>query len=105
MYLYDFGDSWQHDILLEGILLAQTKDKYPKCIDGAGACPPEDCGGIPGYRHLLEVINDPQHEDHAYLSAWLESMGKKLPLDAQHYDCKEVTFINAKKSLKNWLED
>lgn len=104
-YLYDFGDSWQHDILLEGILLAQTKDKYPKCIDGAGACPPEDCGGIPGYRHLLEVINDPRHEDYAYLSKWLKSMGKKLPLDAQLFDCKEVKFINAKKSLKGWLEE
>lgn len=56
------------------------------------------CGGIAGYRQLLEVINDPQHEDHPYLCAWLESMGKKLPLDDQHFDCKEVKFINAKKA-------
>jgi hypothetical protein len=103
-YLYDFGDSWQHDLVLEAILLAQAKGKYPLCMTGAGACPPEDCGGIPGYMHLLEVINDPQHEDHAHLRAWLESMGKKLPLDAQHFDCNDVKFINAKKSLKGWLE-
>jgi len=54
VYEYDFGDCWQHDIRLERILPLDPKQTYPVCIDGAGDCPPEDCGGPPGYRTLLD---------------------------------------------------
>lgn len=51
--LYDFGNSWQHDIVLEAIMPAPAKGQYPRCVTGSGACPPEDCGGLPGYAHLI----------------------------------------------------
>lgn len=54
VYEYDMGDFWQHDIRLERVLLPETRKKYPVCIGGSGDCPPEDCGGPPGYRNLLQ---------------------------------------------------
>ncbi len=70
-YLYDFGDDWRHAVKLEAIAAADSDTIYPRLVGGHGACPPEDCGGPPGYAHLLEAIADPDHEDHAELSAWL----------------------------------
>lgn len=70
-YIYDFGDDWHHEILLEGILLREGRKKYPRCIDGAGACPPEDCGGIHGYRHMLEILANPDDEEHLEMLEWL----------------------------------
>ncbi|HRI29488.1 MAG TPA: plasmid pRiA4b ORF-3 family protein, partial [Chitinophagales bacterium] len=52
MYEYDFGDEWQHEILLEEILPVDDAITYPICIDGKRRCPPEDCGGIWGYANL-----------------------------------------------------
>ena len=52
-YEYDFGDGWEHDVLLEGVLSAEPYTCYPKCVDGERACPPEDCGGVYGYVQLL----------------------------------------------------
>ena len=59
VYEYDFGDSWQHEIVLEETVEPEPKVKYPRCIDGARACPPEDCGSIGGYAEFLEAISDP----------------------------------------------
>ena len=67
-YEYDLGDSWIHEIALrKQVESDQTK---PGCIDGARACPPEDCGGVPGYYNLLEAISDPKHEEHEALLEW-----------------------------------
>jgi tetratricopeptide (TPR) repeat protein len=70
-YEYDFGDSWEHEILVEKILQAEPGVRYPVCLAGKRACPPEDCGGIWGYAHLLEVIRDPAHEEHEEMMEWL----------------------------------
>ena len=78
LYEYDFGDGWEHEVVLEGIVLREKGQKYPKCIDGARACPPEDCGGIPGYYHVLEVISDPSHEEYEEMVTWL---GRKYDPD------------------------
>jgi len=63
-YEYDFGDGWDHEIVLEGILLKDKSVKYPCCIDGRRACPPEDCGGTWGYDNLLKVISDPNNDEY-----------------------------------------
>ena len=69
-YQYDFGDGWDHDIRV-GQRLASVGLGTPHCVDGARACPPEDCGGAPGYGHLLEVLADPADPEHAELLEWV----------------------------------
>jgi hypothetical protein len=64
-YLYDFGDGWEHDVEILG-----SGEEAPGRVEGEGACPPEDCGGVPGYEHLLAVLADPGHEEYADLRAW-----------------------------------
>jgi len=70
-YEYDFGDSWEHEIVLEKILEPEPNVAHPRCIDGERACPPEDVGGVGGYAHFLEAINDPFHEDHEDRVEWI----------------------------------
>jgi len=71
IYTYDFGDSWEHSILLEKRLAVDPKGMYPVCTDGQRACPPEDCGGIGGFYDLLDAISDPNHDQHEDLCDWL----------------------------------
>jgi hypothetical protein len=72
IYTYDFGDTWEHSIVLEKLLPANPNMIYPICTDGRLACPPEDCGGIPGFYHLLDVLRDPTHEEHQELRDWVD---------------------------------
>ena len=65
-YLYDFGDGWTHDVEVLG-----RGGPAPACVDGHGACPPEDCGGPGGYAELLDVLADPAHPDHAHMRSWV----------------------------------
>jgi hypothetical protein len=67
---YDFGDGWEHDVVVEAIEEPSASVRYPVCLDGARACPPEDCGGVSGYDELLEVLADPTHEDYEHLRGW-----------------------------------
>ncbi len=64
VYTYDFGDGWRHELVVENILPPRDGIGYPVCLDGERACPPEDCGGIAGYAHVLKVLNDPAHLEH-----------------------------------------
>ena len=70
-YLYDFGDSWLHDILIEKIERNVPADQLPECTAGARACPPEDCGGVWGYAELLVALADPDHPDHETRTEWV----------------------------------
>ena len=69
-YIYDFGDGWEHTIKLERIDAARPGELYPRLLDAAGRCPPEDIGGPPGYAEFLDAIADPRHERHAELREW-----------------------------------
>ena len=71
VYEYDFGDGWEHAIVLEKILPPDSRARYPRCLDGARACPPEDGGGIYGYADFLEVMSDPKHEEHEETLEWI----------------------------------
>ena len=70
-YLYDFGDGWQHRIQIEKVLEAEPGAVYPRCVDGAMACPPEDCGGVWGYSSLIEAMADPKNTRREELLEWL----------------------------------
>ena len=67
-YVYDFGDTWVHDVEQRGV-----GGERAGCVDGTGACPPEDCGGPAGYAELLLGLADPSHPDHDELTAWTRS--------------------------------
>lgn len=70
-YTYDFGDSWEHSIVVEKILPKDPSISYPKCIKAKRACPPEDCGGAWGYMEFLEAIQNPTHPEHESFLEWV----------------------------------
>lgn len=86
-YVYDFGDDWRHAVDLEGMFPAEVGLKYPCCLKGKRACPPEDCGGEWGYAEFLEKILDPDHEEREDLIAWVGG-----EFDPEHFDPGEVEF-------------
>ena len=69
-YWYDFGDDWWHTLEIEAIGPALAGVFYPRCTDGAGACPPEDCGGPPGFDEFKRALADPEHPEHENLKEW-----------------------------------
>jgi hypothetical protein len=70
-YEYDFGDSWEHTITVEDILDPEAGKRYPVCLDGERAGPPEDCGGVWGYARLLRGLEEPDNPEYAHLLEWL----------------------------------
>ncbi|MFH0735266.1 MAG: plasmid pRiA4b ORF-3 family protein [bacterium] len=99
-YEYDFGDSWIHTIKLEKIIPAVAGEKYPQCIGGKMACPPEDCGGIWGYYNLLEIIQDPKHDEYEESIEWLGE-----DFDPNEFDPKDVTFDDPKERFNLMNDD
>jgi hypothetical protein len=85
IYEYDFGDGWEHKILLEKILPFDSKTAWPVCIKGKRACPPEDCGGIWGYEELLETISDPKHPEYESMLEWLGG-----EFDPEEFDLEQI---------------
>jgi len=74
-YQYDFGDSWEHTLLVEKIIPVAERPQLYVCLAGANRCPPEDCGGLGGYYYLLEILSDPEHKEHEERMAWI---GEKI---------------------------
>ena len=87
-YEYDFGDSWEHEIVLEEILPATAKKVPSVCLAGERACPPEDCGGVWGYEELLRVIKNPTDPDYEDRMEWLGD-----DFDPEVFDINEVNEI------------
>lgn len=85
IYEYDFGDGWRHEVLFEGFPPLNPKAKYPLCLEGERACPPEDCGGPPGYGDYLDAIADPKNEQHEVMLEW------RGPFDPEKFDAKMAT--------------
>lgn len=70
-YTYDFGDWWEHDIVVEDVFAADPDERYPVCLDGERAAPPEDVGGPYGYRQFLAALADEDHPEHAAMLGWV----------------------------------
>lgn len=90
-YEYDFGDGWRHEILFEGYPPREKRRRYPLCLEGARACPPEDSGGPWGYAGYLLAMADPDHERHDELMEW------RGPFDSESFDPKKAT-----KQMREW---
>jgi hypothetical protein len=99
-YEYDLGDGWEHEVVLEEISARVPGAKYPICLDGAGARPPEDCGGVPGYEEMLKVLGDPTHEEHESTLRWVGGH-----YDPAAFDPKKVHFDSPKKRWRIAFED
>ena len=95
-YEYDFGDSWDHEVLFEGVVRAESKVKYPLCLKGARACPPEDCGGVWGYAEFVEAIGNKKHEQHKEMLGWVGGR-----FDPEKFDPVKVTKA-MRKGLPDW---
>jgi hypothetical protein len=70
-YLYDMGDSWEHEVLVEKLIEPEPGTPILQCLGGEGACPPEDSGGVWGYYDKLDALKDPDHEIHDEAVDWL----------------------------------
>ncbi|WP_294531897.1 plasmid pRiA4b ORF-3 family protein [uncultured Rhodoblastus sp.] len=87
-YIYDFGDDWEHRLTFTGVRTGDASLSYPRYIGGAQNCPPEDCGGIPGFYETLDAATDPEHENHDEAKQWLED-----------YDPNEIDELPIKYAL------
>lgn len=97
-YEYDFGDGWAHSILFEGCLRAEEGVRYPLCVEGERACPPEDVGGIDGYHDYLEAMADPKHEEHESFVEW------RGPFDPEAFSAEKATKA-MRRGLPNWRNE
>lgn len=86
-YVYDFGDDWEHDILLERI--TKDNENFATCINGKGACPPEDCGGYSGYVDLKKIMKNPKNPEFEETRVWL-GVAKNKTWDKDKFDIEKV---------------
>ena len=96
-YTYDFGDDWEHDIVVEKVLARDQATSYPRCTSGRRAAPPEDCGGIWGYEALTEALADPDHPEHEERLEWL-GLDDAAEFDPAAFDAAAVTHALARLS-------
>jgi hypothetical protein len=96
VYEYDFGDSWEHDVVVEKLLQPEPGVQYPRCIDGARACPPEDCGGVGGYEELLAILARPKSKRYREMMEWLGG-----PFDSEAFDAWK-TDAALRSPRRNW---
>jgi len=85
-YIYDFGDNWDHEIVLEKVLKIEKGQEYPICIDGKRACPYEDSGGVWGYESKLEITKDPKHACYKEVVEWMN----EGDFDPEYFDLEKI---------------
>jgi hypothetical protein len=100
VYVYDFGDDWEHEIIFEKVIQRESELKYPICIAGKRACPPEDCGGPFGYMGLLKALKNQDHENHDSMVEWIGD-----DFDSESFDPQSVYFDDPKARWKERSTD
>jgi len=93
-YTYDFGDDWEHEVTIEKVSEPDPGTRYPTCIAGRRACPPEDVGGPSAYQDFLAAVSDAGHEDHQHWTEWIGGT-----FDPARFD---VMAVNAALSAVAW---
>ena len=120
IYEYDFGDSWEHTILVEAILPAEKDAYYPRCIEGKRACPPEDVGGMWGYEDFLKIIANPKDPEYDEMMEWIGSFDperfnldhvneglrhpRRARMDDQDFYEPSQTDNKIEKKILNWAQ-
>lgn len=94
-YRYDFGDSWVHEVIWEGCPPPQPGATYPQCLEGERACPPEDVGGVEGFKEYLEAMADPSHERHQELLDW------NGPFEPDSFNARLTTHV-MQEGMPDW---
>ena len=92
-YLYDDADNWEHLLEFEGSY-PKDKKKYPLCLEGRRACPPENVGGVFGYKHYMDVLSNLTHPEYSEIFGW------KGPFEAENFNPKKIKFSNPLERLK-----
>ena len=89
------GDGWEHELVLENTIEPEKNVIYPVCIDGKRNCPPEDCGGIPGYEEFLKAILNSKHPEHESMLEWIgeEFDSEKFDINAVNESLKDVGWV------------
>ncbi len=100
VYEYDFGDSWHHEVRFEEVCSVEKDVVYPRCVDGARRCPPEDCGGTYGYEDFLTAIADPSDPEHDSLLEWIGGS-----FDPEEFNPSKVRFDNPAKRWQGAFQD
>lgn len=99
-YIYDFGDGWEHIIEVEKVLAPDHQLRYPMCVGGKMACPPDDCGGIGGYYNMLRILKKPGHRDYDMLFKWIGG-----EFDPAEFDLASVNAeLNYIPQWRKWAE-
>jgi len=98
-YRYDFGDDWEHTLEFEDVL-PNDGAPYPRCVAGAGACPPEDVGGPHGYGEFLRALRDPKHPEYASMLEWAGGH-----FDPGDFRPESITFDDPQARWKLAFED
>ena len=93
LYVYDFGDDWRHDVIVEEVRDGDGDTEYPSFVDGARRCPPEDVGGTHGFMEFLEAVLDASHAEHARMIEWCG--GAFDPEDIDEQEVRQVLGIYA----------
>lgn len=103
LYVYDLGDEWRHELVLERILPLPDTTVRPLCVSGERHCPPEDVGGPPGYEQFLEVIFEPRHEEYEHSVRWAGGPSA-LTQSAERFQPEEfdARAVNAILSQRRW---
>lgn len=112
-YLYDFGDYWVHEIIIEENVYFDPNLGDPLvCLEGERACPPEDVGGIPGYYEFCKAVSDPDHFEHQELTDWFSRLeGYDKVFKSEKYNMGKVNYELMKylrwsrQRLTSWEED
>ncbi len=99
-YVYDFGDYWEHSLVMEGTQDADKSLLYPLCIAGEMACPPEDCGGLYGFYQNLNILKDKKHPEYKDTKTWMPR-----GYDPQKFNLEKVNQQLGKldKYIAKWL--
>ena len=97
LYEYDFGDGWEHELLVEKIIPVEAGFRKPICLGGRRHRPPEDCGGVYGYHDFLEAIRDPRHKEHVEMLEWVGGA-----FDSEAFDLALVNRALAAPAVGRW---